>query len=444
MTQVFGLLVIAAAAPDVWLTRVEPVLSKDERALYRSLGDEKARESFRQGFWGGKAITEAEYFERVEHIDAVFGSSMPGSGANTDQGRLYLSLGPPTSITRLPSSRVFYPTEIWNYDHAPGLPVSTRLQFLFFRARDVGGMKLYSPQIHTIRALIINNAGTRGMFPVNDVITETDVRERMQLSPAEMDVLEAAMGVARGVKNSGNSEILYLATSPREMLTRPRAGVAKSRITFTGERPKLETKQFATPNRIPAIDLTLTGTARGSITLEIRDLASFANALNFGQSKPFAYTQRVYLLPGEYTVFAEVDGFRTGFVLEVAKLTPADPIAAPHYPGADWASVGRQYLLGQDLARATTCFKWALAAGRSVEALVGAARVAKDLDTSRQLLLEALAIEPNHFEGLVALAGVTAEFQDYPLAAEYYQRALAVKKLPALEQAIAQLQAKKR
>ena len=434
MIALYGLL-LYAATPDLWLRRVEPVMSKDERTLYNSLTDEKAREVFRTGFWSTKSITESEYFSRTEHIDAKYGSGQPGSGANTDPGRIYLSLGPPTSISRLPSSRVFYPTEIWAYDTVPGLPTKTRIQFLFYGDR----MKLYSPQLHTIRALIIPNAGTRGLFPVNDVITETDVKERLNLSPAEMDVLEAAMGVGRGIRNSGNSEILYLASSPREMLSRSRTDSVTSKIRFEGERPKLETVQSITPNQIPAIDLTFTGTARNSITVEIRDLETFSNALNFEAAKPFTYTQRVHLLPGEYTVLVEVDGFRTGYVLNVAKTSPKDPSVQPLFPGADWVGIGRQYLLAQDLPRARTCFKRALDAGRSVDALVGSARLTANLDQARELLLEALNIQPNHFESLVTLAGLTAELQDYPLAAEYYRRALAIRKLPLLEEALQRL-----
>lgn len=426
------LLLLFAAGPDLWLKRVEPVMTRDERTLYNSFTDEKAREVFRTGFWSTKSITEADYFARCEYIDNKYGSGQPGSGVNTDPGRIYLSLGPPTSISRLPSSRIFHPTEIWAYDNVPGLPTRTRIQFLFFGDR----MKLYSPQIHTIRALLIPNAGTRGLFPVNDVITETDVRERLNLSPAEQDVLEAAISVGRGIKGLGNSEILYLASSPREMLSRARTGSATSRIRFEGERPKLESKQYATANRIPAIDLTFTGTARSAITVEIRDLESFTNALNFDSAKPFTYTQRVYLLPGEYTLLVDVDGFKTGYVLEVAKLTAADPPAHPHFPGADWASIGRQYLLAGDVPRASTCFKRALAVGRSVDALVGMARVSKDLDQSRNYLLEALKIQPNHFESLITLAAITAEFQDYPLAASYYERALAIRRDPRIEEAL--------
>lgn len=430
MIALYGLLLLAAT-PDLWLRRVEPVMSKDERTLYSSLTDEKAREVFRTGFWSSKSITESEYIARVEHIDNAFGSGQAGSGANTDAGRLYLALGPPTSISKLPSSRIFYPTEIWAYDHVPGLPTSSRVQFLFYGDR----RKLYSPQLHTIRALLIPNAGTRGLFPVNDIITETDVKERLKLSPAEMDVLEAAMGFGKGVK----SEIQFLATSPREMLSRTRTGAASSRVRFEGERPKLESSQFQTINKIPAIDLTFTGSARNSITVEIRDLESFTNKLDFESTKPFTYTQRVYLLPGEYTVLVEVDGFRTGYVVHVAKLSPADPLADPHFPGADWAAIGRQYILAQDLPRASTCFKRALAAGRSIDALVGRARFAKTLDESRDLLNEALRIQPNHFEALVALAGVTAEFQDYPLAATYYEHALAIRKVPVIEEALARV-----
>ena len=119
----------AAAAPnDNWLRKVEPVISKAERQRYLALVAEAERANFQQHFWDEKNITAAEYFARIDYIDSRFGSSQPGSGANTDQGRLYLSLGAPQSIERIPSSRIFVPTEVWYYQGVRVLGISTRLK----------------------------------------------------------------------------------------------------------------------------------------------------------------------------------------------------------------------------------------------------------------------------------------------------------------------------
>ncbi len=151
--------------------------------------------------------------ELIAYIDAINGTYKPGSGANTDPGRLYLGLGAPLSVQRWPTSRIFYLTEIWYYDHVPNLPVKSRLQFLFFLPRDVGEMKLFSPQVHTFPAFVIQNASTLGLFPQNDVITEGDMLNRLNPSPTELDIVDAASGAAKWVRNGGNSEILNLASS---------------------------------------------------------------------------------------------------------------------------------------------------------------------------------------------------------------------------------------
>lgn len=372
------LLLLTIASSDLWMDRVAPILSRQERALYEELTDEKAREIFRRGFFANKAVSEEEYMERLAYIDAKYGTDKPGSGANTDPGRLYLALGAPLSVQRLPSSRIFYPTEIWYYDHVPNLPVKSRLQFLFFRPRDTGEMKLFSPQVHTFRALVIQNAGTRGLFPQNDVITEGDILNRLNPSPAELDVVDAALGVAKGVRNSGNSEILYLASSPRAMLSKPRRPDVQSSIRFAMERPNLEWEQLRTENRIPAIDLRFHVKVRGKLKLEVPGLDSFETNLPDTGLHAAVYRHRLFLLPGRYNIFLEVDGFRTGYVVEVKKLEDSQPLALPwdnatqqneiHYranltAGADWASIGRQFLAADDLKRASACFQKAAALG---------------------------------------------------------------------------------
>lgn len=371
-------LILAFAASDLWLDRVSPILNREEHTLYEGLADDAAREVFRQSFFASKAVTEEEYMERLAYIDAKYGTDKPGSGANTDPGRLYLALGAPLSVQRLPSSRIFYPTEIWYYDHVPNLPVKSRLQFLFFRPRDTGEMKLYSPQIHSFRALVIQNAGTRGLFPQNDVITEGDILNRLKPSPAELDVVDAAMGVAKGVRNSGNSEILYLASTPRAMLSKPRRPDVQSSIRFSMERPKLDWEQLRTENRIPAIDLKFQVKVRGKLKLDVPGLDSFETTLPDTGLHTASYRHRLFLLPGQYNIFLEVDGFRTGYTLDVKKLENSQPIALPwetastqneiHYranlrPGADWASIGRQFLAADDLKRASACFQKAAALG---------------------------------------------------------------------------------
>lgn len=456
--------VMAGAPNDLWLQRVAPVMSEQERSIYAGLADEQQREAFRIAFWSDKTVSSGEYFDRLVYIDARFGSSPPGSGANTDQGRLYLALGPPTSISQLPSSRTFYPIEIWRYAHVPGFAISNQLEFLFFRPRGAGQWKLYSPQIHTLRALLITNSGTRGIAPVNDATTEGDILNRLKLSPAEGEVLEAAMGVARGIKNSGNSELLYLASSPSAMLRRNTREKVQSKIYAQMARPELTSVQYRTADRIPAVDIMIRASVRSLVQVEVRDLDSAETRFDFEQPKTIAYTQRLFLLPGSYSLLVSTDGHRNSFPLTVAPLkdsdalAPTEPVAdlasgvlpvvyrANVGPEAAWVALGRQYLRLADISKAEICFRKALATGRRTpDALAGAGKllaVRGRLDESRDLLAEALSLTPDHFETLVTLAGVTAEFQDYPKALEYYRHALKIRSLPSLDRAVEELMAR--
>ncbi len=153
---------LLANAADVWLQQVSPVMSKVERQRYLSLENEIARQSFREAYWSDKAIDASEYFSRLTFVDNSYGSGSPASGANTDQGRVYLALGPPTSVVRMPSSRIFVECEIWIYDHAPETGISTRLQLIFFRQRQGGRLRLATPLISIPSARFCCPAGPPG------------------------------------------------------------------------------------------------------------------------------------------------------------------------------------------------------------------------------------------------------------------------------------------
>jgi GWxTD domain-containing protein len=89
------------AASPIWLDLVSPIIAPAEKKLYLTLNAEE-RARFEEEFWSHKAIKAEEYSKRIEYIDARFGSTKLASGTNTDQGRVYLALGPPEP--RYPSS----------------------------------------------------------------------------------------------------------------------------------------------------------------------------------------------------------------------------------------------------------------------------------------------------------------------------------------------------
>ena len=316
------LLLAMSCASGAWLDEVAPIVTSQERSAYLALTDGRARESFARQFWLGKQIGPEEYYQRVVYIDANFGSGKLLSGNNTDRGRMYLALGAPNKVTRLVSSRIFFPIEIWYYDSAPTLGINYQLQFVFFERRGVGDYKLYSPTLDTIRALLNPQASTRGMFPVNDVITEADIRTRLSPPPAEEEVIEAAIGVARGITGVGNDEILGLAMSPASAIRGEIRTKVSSRLVLVTDRPRMLSFQSRSEAGASVVDLLFETKVKTSIELKLATVAGIQledtqTNLGFTESRKVEYQHRLFLLPGVYTVQLIADGAATPYPLEV-------------------------------------------------------------------------------------------------------------------------------
>ncbi len=260
-------------------------------------------------FWSGKGITAKEYNERLIYVDAKFGSTKLGSGANTDQGRVYLSLGPPNKITRLPSSRTFLPIEIWYYSTIPGV-LNTEVSLMFFQKNGTGLLKLYSPVRDTIRALLVPQASNVHLFGPNDDLKESDIRNNLQVSPAEDEVVAAAVNVAAGVRFEENDVILAKVSSPAFMLGSPQMTEVRSR--FIAAHPKLDILETRSAYGGSQVDLGLDVTVQRQVGLEILsgDLTVYQNRLNlkFPEPAPIRYAHRLDLLPGIYRLIFDVDG----------------------------------------------------------------------------------------------------------------------------------------
>ena len=311
---------LEAATPN-WIDLVAPIVTPAEKKAYVALKPE-AREKFQEEFWKNKSIAPEEYYRRILYIDSMYGSSKPASGANTDPGRVYLSLGPPNRITRIPSSRILVPLEIWYYDSVPGV-LNTELRLIFYQKNSIGLLKLYSPTVDTIRALLVPQAGTDGMFGPNDGITEAAIRTNLTLPPAEDEAISAAVNVATGVKYSGNDEILGRIQSPEIMLRRDLRPLVESR--FIVGRPKLDFLLSRSPYGGSQVDISLEVSGRHDITVEVLQgvVTVYKNIVNlkFDAAKPVQYLHRLDLLPGSYRLLVSVDGKMNPYSLDV----PAQP-----------------------------------------------------------------------------------------------------------------------
>jgi GWxTD domain-containing protein len=307
-----------SAAARTWLDLVAPVITPQERKLYLSLSPQ-AREQFEEHFWADKQITGEEYFRRLQYIDSHFGSGKFGSGLNTDEGRVYLSIGPPSRITRLPSSRIFAPMAIWYYDTVPSIHLTTELRLIFFQKNSIGFPKLYSPTLDTIRALLLPEAATDGMFGPNDDITEANIRTNLTVPGAEDEVISATVNVATGVKYSGNDQILGEITSPRVTLNQPPLAEIRSRLVVF--HPKLDLLESKSPYGAVQVDLGIATTVQRELDIQVQSgpVILYQNRLllKFTEPRLIHYTHRLDLLPAGYRVLFTVDGTTHPYPIEV-------------------------------------------------------------------------------------------------------------------------------
>lgn len=316
---------LCAAAPS-WLDLVAPVITPAEKKVWLALTSQE-REKFQEQFWSNKSITAQEYFTRMAYADATWGGPVRGSSVNTDQGRVYLGLGKPNRVSRFASSRIFVPIEIWYYDVVPGL-LNTELRLVFFRPNNAGFYRLYSPTADTIRALLLPEAGTYGMFQPNDIIDENMIRQNLNVPPAEDEIISASVNVAVGIRYEGNDEILGAVTSLREMLAHSPKTSVESR--FMVDRPKMEF--LLSPSRFGGsqVDLSSDIKAKREISVEVLEGQStvYRNVLrlNLAEARSVQYIHRIDLLPGSYRVLIGVDGQTFPYLIEVPAALAAGQI----------------------------------------------------------------------------------------------------------------------
>lgn len=549
-------LTVRAATAPTWLDLVAPIVTPAEKKAWLELTPAE-RPKFEDQFWAQRSITAKEYTERMAYVDAKFGSDKLGSGANTDQGRVYLSLGPPNKITRLPSSRTFLPLEIWYYSTIPGI-LNTEVSLMFFQKNGTGFLKLYSPVRDTIRALLVPQASNVHLFGPNDDLNEAEIRNALQVPPAEDEVVTASVNVAAGVRYEENDSIIGKVSSPAYMLGMPLETEVTSRLITW--HPKIDTIETVSPYGGLQVDLRLETPVQHELNMEVfdGDTAVYRNQLHFrfSEAEPVLYTHRLDLLPASYRVMVTVDGKAYPYALEVpptphigeiqrvdsgtdvnGRYTPFEfdgrqmelnplgdsvMVALPHPGKVTWmlrqgggvvwrsysegrqiasivlplgrvepgpyrmeavigddstsalliigkddskpsgstvvsfnanlspaqrlAFIGHQWLLRNKTDEARRSLQSSLAKGETPEVRIELARadaLAGNLDVARDQVNSVLAAEPKNFEALSVLAYIETRFQDYPVAARLYRRALEVQDSPAVRAALAGLPTEK-
>ena len=129
------------------------IITAKERDVFKKLQTDKEREIFIEAFWKQRDPTPGtprnefmeEFYQRRKYANEYFGRGTPRPGWKTDQGRIYIILGPPRHIEDHSDINGVYPVQIWFYAGDPNYGLPAGFNIIFFKRYGMGEYILYSP-----------------------------------------------------------------------------------------------------------------------------------------------------------------------------------------------------------------------------------------------------------------------------------------------------------
>ncbi len=150
-----------------WLNLTSYIILQKEKDVFLQLTTDRDRDIFIDSFWKQRDPTPGtpqnefmeEHIRRFNYANTYFRRGTPRQGWQTDMGRIYIILGPPSSIERFDSVAGLYPAQVWYYygDQTKGLP--TYFAIVFFQRSGAGEFKIYNPTSDGPLSLIIDTRG---------------------------------------------------------------------------------------------------------------------------------------------------------------------------------------------------------------------------------------------------------------------------------------------
>ncbi|MBC7350288.1 MAG: GWxTD domain-containing protein [Candidatus Aminicenantes bacterium] len=179
---------VAVSLPEryrKWLEEeVVYLITPKEREVFLKLQTDRERDIFIEAFWKQRDPNpntpqnefREEHYRRLNYANQYLGRGTGKSGWKTDQGRIYIILGPPNNIETYENIMGVYPTQVWFYYGDPRYGLPTGFNVIFFKKEGTGEYILYSPSDHGPQALVADY-----MYNAKDA---RDAYQRLhQLSP---------------------------------------------------------------------------------------------------------------------------------------------------------------------------------------------------------------------------------------------------------------------
>jgi len=204
-----------------WLDEVEPIITKNERAVFKDLQKEEDRKKFQSLFWKVRDSTPGspenefmtEFYSRRRYAESRL------EGAQSDRGRIYIILGKPAEVQNFSGSDKVVDCELWIYqaEGRSGLP--PLMYLLFYRRDEAGEYKLYYPGLNS--TLEILSAGNRQGLISKARAYRLIQKSYPELAKATLSVIPEEANVAfAGTPNSSGQTIGQIFTLPEREVER--------------------------------------------------------------------------------------------------------------------------------------------------------------------------------------------------------------------------------
>lgn len=143
------------------------IITSREKSVFLQLTTDRERDIFIEAFWKQRDPTPGtprnefreEHYRRFHYANEFFGRGTPRPGWKTDQGKIYIILGPPPNIEKYENVMGVHPTQIWFYLGDPKYGFPTAFHVIFFKKEGSGEYVLYLPFDHGPQGLIAEYMG---------------------------------------------------------------------------------------------------------------------------------------------------------------------------------------------------------------------------------------------------------------------------------------------
>ncbi|MEN8154170.1 MAG: GWxTD domain-containing protein [Acidobacteriota bacterium] len=153
-----------------WLGRdVLHIITKVEKSTFMQLETDEQRDMFILAFWKNRdpnhntLVNEykEEHYKRLKYAINRFGRGTPTPGWKTERGRIYITLGRPSSILRYEHDTELRPVVIWYYQGLAKYGLPNAFNVVFFKPYNSGDFELYSPIQHGPGSLLLHYKGDK-------------------------------------------------------------------------------------------------------------------------------------------------------------------------------------------------------------------------------------------------------------------------------------------